>query len=95
MDHTQECMHFFILLYVYIQKVISLCLRRGFIYQNGSQFSPVRGCYDYGPLGAQLKNNIAASWYSMLYVHVLYQYALHVYMHTIKHPKREREHKCV
>eukprot|EP01134_Creolimax_fragrantissima_P001286 CFRG1286T1 len=45
------------------QKVLSLCRRRGFIFRTGSQFTSPRGVYDYGPLGVELKQNIAEEWW--------------------------------
>jgi len=41
-----------------MQKIISLTKRRGFIYQGSEIYGGLAGTWDYGPLGAELKNNI-------------------------------------
>ncbi len=49
-------------------KIVSLCKRRGFIFQSSEIYGGLKSCYDYGPLGAELKRNIAAEWWrSMVY----------------------------
>lgn len=45
-----------------MEKIISLCKRRGFIYPGSELYGGLAGTYDYGPLGALLKNNIRNSW---------------------------------
>jgi glycyl-tRNA synthetase len=45
------------------QKVVNLCKRRGFIHQSAELVGGLKGCYDYGPLGVELKRNIANEWY--------------------------------
>jgi glycyl-tRNA synthetase len=45
-----------------MDKITSLCKRRGFIYQGSEIYGGLAGTYDYGPLGAVLKNNIRDSW---------------------------------
>ncbi|MEA3398939.1 MAG: glycine--tRNA ligase [Patescibacteria group bacterium] len=45
-----------------MEKIISLCKRRGFIYQGSEIYGGLAGTYDYGPLGVSLKNNIKDSW---------------------------------
>ncbi len=47
-----------------MQKVISLCKRRGFIFQSSEIYGGLRSAYDYGPLGVELKRNIATEWWS-------------------------------
>ena len=49
-----------------IDKIISLCKRRGFIIQSSEIFGSLSGCYDYGPLGVQLKKNIQESWWKAM-----------------------------
>jgi len=44
-------------------KVVSLCKRRGFVYHAADVYGGLRGCYDYGPLGALLKRNLVAAWW--------------------------------
>ena len=46
-----------------MQKVISLCKRRGFVFQSSEIYGGLRSAYDYGPLGVELKRNIAAEWW--------------------------------
>lgn len=46
-----------------MEKIISLCKRRGFIYQGSEVYGGLAGTWDYGPLGVALKNNIKNSWW--------------------------------
>jgi glycyl-tRNA synthetase len=46
-----------------MQKIISLCKRRGFIYQNSEIYGGLSSVWDYGPLGVELKNNIKKAWW--------------------------------
>ena len=46
---------------VTMDKIISLCRRRGFIFQSSEIYGGLNGAYDYGPLGVDLKNNIRDS----------------------------------
>lgn len=46
-----------------MEKLISLCKRRGFIYQGSEIYGGLAGTYDYGPLGVLLKNNIKNTWW--------------------------------
>lgn len=46
-----------------MEKIISLCKRRGFIYPGSEIYGGLAGTYDYGPLGLALKNNIKNSWW--------------------------------
>ncbi len=48
---------------VTMDKIISLCRRRGFIFQSSEIYGGLNGAYDYGPLGVQLKNNIRDFWW--------------------------------
>lgn len=45
-----------------MEKIISLCKRRGFIYPGSEIYGGLAGTYDYGPLGSVLKRNIEDSW---------------------------------
>ncbi len=49
---------------VTMEKIISLCKRRGFIYPGSEIYGGLSGTWDYGPLGVELKNNIKALWWS-------------------------------
>ena len=48
---------------VTMDKIVSLCKRRGFIFQSSEIYGGLNGAYDYGPLGVQLKNNIRDLWW--------------------------------
>ena len=48
---------------VTMDKLVSLCKRRGFIFQSSEIYGGLTGAYDYGPLGVQLKNNIRDFWW--------------------------------
>ena len=51
-----------------MSKIVSLCKRRGFIFQSSEIYGGLKSAYDYGPLGAELKRNIAAEWWrNMVY----------------------------
>ena len=53
-----------------IEKIVSLCKRRGFIFQSSEIYGGFRAVYDYGPLGIELKNNISQLWWQeMTQVH--------------------------
>ncbi len=45
-----------------MEKIVSLCKRRGFIFQSSEIYGGIASCYDYGPLGEALKNNIKQAW---------------------------------
>ena len=45
-----------------MEKIVSLCKRRGFIFQSSEIYGGVEAFWDYGPLGAILKNNIKNEW---------------------------------
>jgi len=45
-----------------MSKIISLCKRRGFIFQSSEIYGGVEALWDYGPLGSLLKNNIKNEW---------------------------------
>jgi len=47
---------------VKLEDIVSLCKRRGFIYQGSEIYGGLAGTWDYGPLGAQLKRNIVNQW---------------------------------
>ena len=46
-----------------MEDIISLCKRRGFIYQGSDVYGGLSGTWDYGPLGVQLKRNIMNLWW--------------------------------
>jgi len=48
---------------VSMDKIISLCKRRGFVFQASEIYGGLAGFYDYGPLGVELSNNIKQKWW--------------------------------
>jgi glycyl-tRNA synthetase len=46
-----------------MDKLVSLCKRRGFIFQSSEIYGGIGGFWDYGPLGVELKRNIRAAWW--------------------------------
>lgn len=48
---------------VKMEKIVSLCKRRGFIYQAAELYGGLNGCWDYGPLGVELKRNLKEYWW--------------------------------
>ena len=46
-----------------MEDIISLCKRRGFIYQGSDVYGGLSGTWDYGPLGVQLERNIMDLWW--------------------------------
>jgi glycyl-tRNA synthetase len=49
-----------------MDKLVSLCKRRGFIFQSSEIYGGTGSVWDYGPLGVELKNNIKASWWKAM-----------------------------
>ena len=49
-----------------MEKLVSLCKRRGFIFQSSEIYGGLNSFYDYGPLGAELKNNIKRLWWQAM-----------------------------
>src|SRR3989344_9361939 len=48
-----------------LDKIVSLCKRRGFIYPSAEIYGGFAGFWDYGPYGVALKNNIKDLWWKM------------------------------
>src|ERR1700730_15299314 len=46
-----------------LETIVSLCKRRGFIYQGSEIYGGLAGTWDYGPLGTALKRNITNLWW--------------------------------
>jgi glycyl-tRNA synthetase len=46
-----------------MDEIMSLCKRRGFVYQASEIYGGINGFWDYGPLGAQLKKNLREAWW--------------------------------
>ena len=49
-----------------LDTLMSLCKRRGFIFQSSEIYGGINGFWDYGPLGCELKNNIKQSWWKTM-----------------------------
>ncbi|MBT4318360.1 MAG: glycine--tRNA ligase, partial [Candidatus Marinimicrobia bacterium] len=49
-----------------IDKIVSLCKRRGFVFQSSEIYGGFGAIYDYGPLGISLKNNISQLWWKAM-----------------------------
>ena len=49
-----------------MEDLVSLCKRRGFVFQSNELYGGMQGLYDYGPLGVELKNNLKAAWWSSM-----------------------------
>jgi glycyl-tRNA synthetase len=48
---------------MYMEKLVSLCKRRGFLFQSSEIYGGLNGFWDYGPLGVELKRNIKDAWW--------------------------------
>lgn len=46
--------------------LVSLCKRRGFVFQSSEVYGGYQGFFDYGPLGVELKNNLKRAWWSWM-----------------------------
>lgn len=46
-----------------MQKIVSLCKRRGFVFQGSEIYGGLAGVFDFGPRGVELLNNIKQSWW--------------------------------
>lgn len=49
-----------------IEKLVSLCKRRGYIFPSSEVYGGINSCYDYGPLGVELKNNVKRAWWQAM-----------------------------
>src|SRR5690606_17491587 len=49
-----------------MEKIVSLCKRRGFIYQSSEIYGGINGFWDYGPMGAELKRNVKETWWNAM-----------------------------
>src|SRR5262245_5465378 len=49
-----------------MEKLVSLCRRRGFIFQSSEIYGGINGFWDYGPLGVELKNNLRDAWWDTM-----------------------------
>ena len=49
-----------------MEKIVSLCKRRGFIFQSSEIYGGLNGCWDYGPIGVELKRNVKDYWWRVM-----------------------------
>src|SRR6266487_2328377 len=49
-----------------MEKIVSLCKRRGFIFQSSEIYGGLNGLWDYGPLGVELKRNVKNYWWRVI-----------------------------
>src|SRR5919198_468686 len=49
-----------------MEKIVSLCKRRGFIFQSSEIYGGLNGLWDYGPLGVELKRNLKNYWWHVI-----------------------------
>jgi glycyl-tRNA synthetase len=46
-----------------MDKIVALCKRRGFVFPSSEIYGGLNGCWDYGPLGVELKRNVKEAWW--------------------------------
>ena len=49
-----------------MEKIVSLCKRRGFVYPSSEIYGGFAGVYDFGPIGVELENNLKAHWWKWM-----------------------------
>jgi glycyl-tRNA synthetase len=49
-----------------MDKLVALCLNRGFIYPSSEIYGGIAGFWDYGPLGVEMRNNVKAAWWQRM-----------------------------
>jgi len=49
-----------------MEKIVSLCKRRGFIFPSSEIYGGLSSCWDYGPMGVELKRNVKNSWWKAM-----------------------------
>lgn len=49
-----------------MEKLVSLCKRRGYVFPSSEIYGGLNSCWDYGPLGAELKRNIKTYWWEAM-----------------------------
>lgn len=49
-----------------LEKIISLCKRRGFVFLSSEIYGGFSSCYDFGPLGVEMKNNLKQLWWTSM-----------------------------
>ncbi len=51
-----------------MERIVSLCKRRGFVFQSSEIYGGINSCYDYGPLGVELKRNVKEAWWNSMVI---------------------------
>ncbi len=51
---------------VSMEKVVSLCKRRGFVFPSSEIYGGLSSCWDYGPMGVELKRNVKEAWWKAM-----------------------------
>ena len=51
---------------VNLETIVSFAKRRGFVFQSSEIYGGLASCYDYGPLGVELKNNVKKAWWQAM-----------------------------
>ncbi|MDF1665717.1 MAG: glycine--tRNA ligase, partial [Planctomycetota bacterium] len=67
-----------------MKEIVALCKSRGFVYQSSEIYGGLKSCYDYGPLGIELKRNLMNEWWRSM-VHErsdIYGLDASIIMHT-------------
>ncbi|RKX17187.1 MAG: glycine--tRNA ligase, partial [Candidatus Zixiibacteriota bacterium] len=49
-----------------MEKIVSLCKRRGYVFPSSEIYGGLNSCWDYGPLGAELKRNLKTLWWNAM-----------------------------
>ncbi|MBN1507077.1 MAG: glycine--tRNA ligase, partial [Sedimentisphaerales bacterium] len=49
-----------------MENIVSLAKRRGFVFPSSEVYGGLNGCWDYGPLGVELKRNVKDAWYQSM-----------------------------
>ena len=49
-----------------MEKIVSLCKRRGFIFPSSEIYGGLASCWDYGPMGVELKRNVKEAWWKAM-----------------------------
>ena len=49
-----------------MEKIVSLCKRRGFVFPGSEIYGGLQGFYDFGPLGVEMKNNLKQLWWNWM-----------------------------
>ena len=49
-----------------MEKIVSLCKRRGFVFPGSEIYGGLQGFYDFGPMGVEMKNNLKSLWWNWM-----------------------------